>query len=424
MPETITHSDEGTVARKLANGVTITMERLPHLRSAAAGVWVKTGAANEREDQAGISHFLEHLFFKGTATRSAREIVEAVEREGGQLNAFTSRDYTCVYVKTLDTHITTGIEILADIIKNSQFRDLEKERNVVLEEIASIEDVPEDHVHELLARRLWPNHALGRPVSGTIATVATLTLDAIRGYYDTWYRPQNLYFSIAGNFDEDAVLDLVCSEFGEMVPGGPVERCGPPEFGRGIEANERDIAQNHICIGFPGPSVDNPDRYVYSLLSNTLGGGSTSRLFERIREDEGLAYAIYSFHATYLVSGMLGIYAAVAPPNLPKTIDLTFAELRRFREEPVSDDELNMNREQLKGGMLIALEDTFVRMSRMAKSMMCFGRLVSLEEIIDKLDAVTSDQIQAVAQDIFTPEKCAMAALGPLNGRLREPLPL
>lgn len=418
------HADNGAVARKLANGVTVTMERLSHLRSAAAGVWVKTGSANETDMQSGISHFLEHLFFKGTARRSARELVEAIESKGGQLNAFTSRDYTCVYVKTLDTHIGTGIEILADIIKNSQLCDLEKERNVVLEEIASIEDVPEDHIHERLARRLWPNHPLGRSVSGTIDSVKTLKLEDIRAYYTTWYRPQNMYFSIAGNFDEEVVLNQVCVEFGDLAPGAAMERNGAPSFGNGVEVVGRDIAQAHICMGFPGPIANDPRRYVYDVLSNALGGGSTSRLFERIREDEGLAYAIYSFHAAHLTSGMLGVYAAVAPQNLEKTLDLIFHELQNFRDKSMSDAELEMNREQLKGNMLMALENTFVRMSRMAKSMMYFGRVIPVEEVIKSVDAVSTEDVQRLAHDTFVRERCALVALGPCDGRIAEPLAL
>jgi len=413
-------ADNGDTAivQTLANGLTVTIERLPHLRSAAAGVWVKTGSANESASQAGISHFLEHLFFKGTETRSARDLVEAVERQGGQLNAFTSRDHTCVYVKTLDTHVTVGIDILADIIKHSLFRDLEKERNVVLEEIASIEDVPEDHVHERLAGRVWPNHPLGRPISGSLASVTALQLEDIRAYYESWYRPQNLYFSIAGNFDEDAVLEQVNAAFGDLPAGASASPNGPPEFGAGVETIERDIAQSHLCLGFPGPAVDDPRRYAYDVLCSALGGGSMSRLFERIREDEGLAYAIYSFHATHLTSGILGVYAAVAPQNCRKTLELIFDELRNFRDEPMGEDELAINREQLKGGMLMALEHTFVRMSRLAKSMMYFDRIVPIEEVVQKVDAVTAADVQALAQSIFTRADCALVALGPANGQV------
>lgn len=415
---------EAAVARKLANGVTITMERLSYLRSAAAGIWIKTGSANESEAHSGVSHFLEHLFFKGTAKRSARELVDAIESKGGQLNAFTSRDYTCIYVKTLDTHIDTGIEILADIVKNSQFCDLEKERNVVLEEIAAIEDVPEDFVHENLAKKFWPGHPLGRPVSGLAESVRRLSIDDIRAYYTAWYRPQNMYFSIAGNFDETTVLEQVRTEWGDLAPGVTAERCGPPSFGAGTENMKRDIGQSHVCLGFPGPVANDPRRYVYDFLSNTLGGGATSRLFEKIREDEGLAYSIYSFHAAHLSSGILGVYAAVAPQNLDKTLELIAHELRDLRENPLEATEFDANREQLKGGMLMALESTFVRMSRMAKSMMYFGRVIPVEEVIKSVDAVTPSDVQHLAQEILAAEKCALVTLGPANGKRGGRLPL
>jgi len=416
--------NEATVARKLANGLTITTEPLPYLRSVAAGVWIKTGSANEFEAQAGISHFLEHLLFKGTEKRTARELVEAIESQGGQLNAFTSRDYTCLYVKTLDTHVASGIEILCDIIKHSLFCDLEKERNIVLEEIASIEDVPEDYIHELLTEHLWPAHPLGRSVLGTVESVGRFTLDDVRAYYAHWYRPGNLYFSIAGNFDEENVLTQVCNELQNLPPGPAGQRCTVPATGHGVKPFDREIAQDHLCIGFPGASLKDPKRYAFDVLCCALGGGSTSRLFDRVRENEGLAYSVYSFNSAYLASGILGVYAAVAPHNFARTLDITFEEIRKFRDEPMTADELNMNREQIKGNMLMSLENTFVRMARLAKSMMYYDRLVPIEEIVAAVDAVSIEDIQAVAAEAFTPERCAMVALGPLDGQLPETVPL
>ncbi len=415
---------DNAVARKIDNGMSVTLERLPYLHSATAGVWIKSGSANETEGQAGISHFLEHLFFKGTKTRTARQIMEPIESRGGHLNAFTSREYTCVYVKTLDKHIATGIEILADVIKNSTFCDLEKERNVVLEEIASIEDVPEDHAHDLLSRRMWPDHPLGQSVSGYEETVARLALQDVQKYYRAWYRPRGMYFSIAGNYDEKAVLDQVDSEFGGLAPSSSLKRGGAPTFNPGIERVERDIAQNHICLGFPGPTVSDPKRYVYDILSSALGGGSTSRLFERIREDEGLAYSIYSFHSCFFAAGMFGIYAAVAPENFDKTIALIFEEVRKFRDKPITKEELESNREHLKGSMLMSLESTFNRMSRMAKSMLYYKRLLGIHEVIEALDAVTVDDVTAAARDMFQPGQCVMVVLGPVNGTPIESIPL
>ena len=425
MPHAKTNAYSGDmVARKLDNGVTLTLERLPYLHSATAGVWVRTGSANERKSQCGISHFLEHLFFKGTSSRTARQITEAIESKGGHLNAFTAREYTCVYARTLDEHVATGIEILADVIKNSTFRDLDKERNVILEEIAAIEDVPEDHSHDLLARRMWPNHSLGRSVSGEIATVAKISIDDVRAYYDGWYRPRNVYFSIAGNFDPDAIVDQVYAELTALVPRALRKRYRAPQFQPGIELVERDVAQNHLCVGFRAPTVTDPRRYAYDLLCCALGGGSTSRLFQRIREDEGLAYAVYSFPSAYLNAGALNVYAAVAPENLERTAALSFEEIRRLRDETMADEELDMNREQLKGNMLMSLEGTFNRMARMAKSMMYYNRLLTIDEVIAGLDAVTVADVQALARELFQPDCCAMLVLGPAKGAPIQDIPL
>lgn len=404
---------EDIVARRLDNGLTITLERLPYLHSATAGIWVKTGSANEKRSLSGISHFLEHLFFKGTPTRTTRQIIEPIESTGGHLNAFTSREYTCVYFKTLEKHIGTAIEILADVIKNSTFNDLEKERNVILEEIASVEDVPEDFVHDLLAEYMWPGHALGRSVLGCASSVNAMTLEHIRDYYRAWYRPRQMYFSIAGNFDQQAVLDQVYEEFGTMLPRSSRAHTRPVEFRSGIANVERDIAQNHLCLGFPGPTLTEERRYVYDIMCSALGGGSTSRLFQRIREDEGLAYSVYTSHSAYFLAGVFNVYAAVAPESFAKTVKLCFEEIRKFRDKPMPEEELDNNREHLKGGLLMSLESTFNRMSRMAKSMMYYGRILSLKEILDSLDAVTVKDVLKLSQEIFTPERCSAIVLGP-----------
>ncbi|HIJ65630.1 MAG TPA: insulinase family protein [Candidatus Hydrogenedentes bacterium] len=417
-------TDDSFVTRRLPNGMTVALERLPYLHSAAAGVWVKTGSANETAERSGVSHLLEHLFFKGTASRSTRELMDAIEARGGHLNAFTSREYTCIYANSLDTHVATVIEILADIAKNSRLNDFEKERNVVLEEITSNMDVPEDRIHDLFAQRLWPGHSLGRPVAGTAESVASLTLEDVRSYYEAWYAPENMVFSVAGNIDTEAVFDQVRAEFEPLAEIQPPARCPAPIFGAGVTYEERDIAQNHVCFGFPGPAASDDRRYIYDMLSNALGGGFTSRLFERIREHEGLAYSVYTFHSCYLSAGMFGVYAATAPENLPRVLDLSCDELRKLRETPVSPEELESNREQLKGTMFMALESTFNRMSRMAKSLLYHGRIIGVDEVVERIDAVTADDIQALAQELFDPGKCAMAVLAPLNGRRVEALPL
>lgn len=405
------------VVQTLDNGLTVTMERLPHVHSASAGIWIKTGSGNEREEHAGVSHFLEHLFFKGTETRSARELMAAIESKGGHMNAFTTRDYTCFYVRALDTHIGAAIEILADIVKNSTFCDLDKERNIILEEIASTIDVPEEYAHDLLTSRIWPDQAIGRPIMGSVESVSRLGLDEVRAYRDAWYQPGNMYFSIAGNFDEQAVLRQVREELGTIAPDPVDQRTIQVGFSAGMETFERDIAQDHLVFAFPGPAITDPRRYTYDLLSNVLGGGATSRLFDSVREEAGLAYSIYSFHTGYYDTGMIGVYAAIAPDNLQAAVELSFKEVKKLREAPVDQDELKSNAEQLKGGLLMALESTFNRMARMVRSTIYFERIIPIEEILSGVDAITPQDIHRLAQEIFTEDQCAMTILGPRNGR-------
>lgn len=409
-------SEFSPTVRTLENGITVAFEHLPYLHSAAVGVWINTGSANEREEEAGISHFLEHLLFKGTESRSARQLMDAIECTGGSMNAFTSRENTCLYVRMLDKHVAKGVEILADIIKHSTFCDLEKERNVVLEEIASSIDVPEEYAHDLLTRRVWPHHAMGRPIAGYAESVSAIGLGHVRAYKEAWYRPGNMYICAAGRFDEEELFRQIEDEFGSIPPGTKGEGAGRSDFGAGVDTVERDIAQNHLVFAFPGPAITDDRRHTYDLLSCVLGGGATSRLFDRIREEAGLAYSIYAFHSGYAHTGMLGVYAAIAPENLRKTIDLSFEELEKLRDEPIGATELNSNAEQLKGGLLIALEGTFNRMARMARSLIYFGRVLTVEEITGAIDAISAQDIQTLAQEIFTRDRCAMAILGPSNG--------
>ncbi len=403
------------VVHTLDNGMRVVCEYLPYVHSASIGVWIKTGSANESAELAGISHFLEHLLFKGTATRTARELMEAVEGRGGQLNAFTTREYTCVYAKTLDQHAASAFEILADIINHSTFCDLDKERNVILEEIASNQDVPDDYVHDVLSEFAWPDHPLGRPIAGYEETVAATELDHVRAYRDRWYTPENMIVSIVGRFDEAIFLKQVEDAFGGMCPLREAWAGGAPAFQPGQRVERRDIAQDHLLWSFPSVSITHEERFAFDLLSTALGGGSTSRLFERVREQEGLAYAVYSFNSMYAAGGMLGFYAAVAPENLQHTLDISGEEMRKLCDEPLPEHELVSNREQIKGGLLLALESTFARMSRMVRSLIYRDRIVPVGEVLDSLDQVTAAEIQSIAQRTFSADRSALAVLGPVG---------
>lgn len=420
----VIYTKETAEITTLSNGMTVCMERLPYLHSASIGIWIRTGSGNEEAHENGIAHFLEHLFFKGTKNRNVHEIMEAIESRGGHLNAFTSREYTCLYVKVLKKYTATGIEILADLIKDSLFLELEKERNVILEEIASAEDTPDEYVHDLITEHHWPEHALGRSIAGTAASVSAINYDDVVDFYKRWYRPENMVFSIAGNFDPARVLEQVRNEF-EALPAAPVPApFAPPKFTAGTNVVERNITQSHITLAFPGPSLHDESKFAYDMTSNILGGGSTSRLFERIREEEGLAYSIFTFDSFYLTAGTVGIYAGVAPKHLGKTLGLTFAEIRKLRDEGVSEEELELNREQIKGGMLMAMESTFTRMARMAKSMMYYGKLIPIADIVAKVDAITRDDIQQCSDAIFKPEHCALLVLGPAGQTMTDQIEL
>ncbi|MCF6284106.1 MAG: insulinase family protein, partial [Candidatus Hydrogenedentes bacterium] len=312
----------------------------------------------------------------------------------------------------------------ADLIKNSLFCDLEKERNVILEEITAVEDTPDDLVHDLMATHHWPEHALGRSIAGTTESVSALDYDRVVDFYQRWYTPENMVFSIAGNIDTEAVLKQVREEFEGMPKASTPTQFSAPAFKAGAKAVTRDIAQSHITLAFPGLSLRDDMKYAYDMTGNVLGGGSTSRLFMRIRENEGLAYSIYAYNAFYLSTGMLGVYAGVAPEQLGKTLDLTFEELRKLRDDGVPEDELELNREQIKGGMLMALESTSTRMARMAKSVLYHGEIIPIATIIERVDAVTRADVQACAQEIFVPEKCALLVLGPASQKMPEQIAL
>jgi predicted Zn-dependent peptidase len=404
----------------LDNGMRLVFESLPHLHSASLGVWIKTGSANETPEENGAAHFLEHLFFKGTKTRTTHEIMDAIEGRGGYFNAFTSRGYTCLYVRILAEHVPVAIEVLGDLIRDSQFYEMDKERGVILEEIASNEDVPDDYVHDLLSEYHWPDHALGRPVAGTEETVSAMTFDQINDFYLRWYTPGNMVFSISGNIDEDAVVKQVEDIFSDMPSRELPKLETPPAFHDGIKIYQSEISQAHVTLAFPGPHLLHKDRFVCDVTSSLLGGASTSRLFERIREDEGLAYAIQTFHAYYDLAGVIGVYAAVAPENYEKTLDLTFEEIRKLRESGATEDEVEKNKQQLKGAILMSLESTFARMSRIAKSLLYYDRVLAVDDLIERVSAVTPDDVQRFTQETFTADNCALVVLGKTGGAMVE----
>lgn len=407
---------------QLSNKIEVVTQRVPHLRSIALGVWIRVGSVNEQREINGVSHLLEHLFFKGTKTRTARQIMESLEGMGGSANAFTSREYTCLYARILDAHVDVAVEILADILLNSTFRDLEKEKAVVAEEIQSYIDTPEEHVLDLLSSVMWRRHPLGFSITGSKRALARLNLGIVKDYYRRWYVPSNILIAAAGHFEHDALRNLFEKHFGGLNGTGTKYEYEPPRVRAAKRLHFRRIGQEHITIGAPGVSADHPKRYAFNLLANILGGSTLSRLYQRVREEEGLVYQINTFLSSFRRTGLLGIYAAVNPRQTQKAVDIVFEELSRIKADKVPDEELRSAKEQLKGNIVLALESTSGRMMRLARSVLALNQVESLKKIMQRIEDVTAEEIRDLANDLLRDEVINFVALGPLKDIKLRPL--
>ncbi len=408
---------EAIAATTLANGIRVLTERISHVRTVAIGIWVGTGSRYEPTEQHGISHFLEHLFFKGTATRSALEIAQAVDDIGGQMNAFTDREQTVFYVKVLATHLDRALEIYADMLLNSTLADefIERERQVIAEEIKSYEDSPDELVQDLFAQTVWNGHPLGRPVIGTLATVTKLTRDDFRTYIQRHYRPDNVIVAAAGDLQHDQVCALITRYFGGWAGRGSPVHQAAPHSQADVATRLKETEQVHLCLGTQGLAYADERRYTLSLLDHLLGGGMSSRLFQEIREKRGLVYSIASYAVAYRDGGLFVIYAGMSPQAGAEVIRLTLAEVEKMKLHPVDETELRRAKESLKGGLMLGLESTGSRMSMLARSQIYHGRQVTLDELIAKVDAVTATDVQEMAADLFAPGRLSMAAIGPFR---------
>ncbi|RDE34479.1 insulinase family protein [Parageobacillus thermoglucosidasius] len=399
------------------NGVRIVLEQIPTVRSVAIGVWIGTGSRNETEQNNGISHFLEHMFFKGTTTRTAKEIAEAFDSIGGQVNAFTSKEYTCYYAKVLDEHASFALEMLADMFFHSTFVDeeLQKERNVVLEEIKMYEDTPDDIVHDLLSKACYANHPLGYPILGTEETLRTFTGDSLRGYMADYYTPDRVVISVAGNVDEN-FIQKVESYFGFFTAKRKASESPAPLFQPQKLARQKETEQAHLCIGFNGLPVGHPDIYTLIVLNNILGGSMSSRLFQEVREQRGLAYSVFSYHSSYQDSGLLAIYAGTGNSQLDLLFETIQETIEKLKEDGITEKELKNSKEQMKGSLMLGLESTNSRMSRNGKNELLLGRHRTLDEIIEEINGVTVEKVNELARRIFA-EDCALALISP-SGQL------
>ena len=402
----------------LTNGVRIVSERMPHVRSVAVGIWVATGSRRETTAQNGISHFIEHMLFKGTGSRSAEDIAKAVDSIGGNLDAFTSRELVSFNTKVLDEHLPRAFDVISDLVLNPLFRaeDIEKEKGVILEEIKMDADNPEYLVHESFCKNFWKDHALGRPILGTPETVASFDQAAVRDYYQNAYTPGSIVITGAGNLRHEELVALAEKSFAGIArPGGVPPSPTPGTHAQITLKKKRSLEQVHVCMGVPSHSMSHEARFTCYVLNALLGGGMSSRLFQNIREKQALAYSVFSELNMYSDTGCLAIYAGCSKDNTGKVVDSILAEFRQLKDEAIGAEELRRAKDHLKGSLMLSLESTSSRMSNLARQAIFFGRYFTLDELIDAIEAVTVESIQALARRFFQQELIGVSILGPLG---------
>lgn len=392
-------------------------ERMPHVRSVSIGVWVKVGSRNEPAERAGVSHFIEHLLFKGTQKRTPEEIARAIDSVGGTLDAFTSRENTCLYAKILGQDLPLAMDLLSDLLLRPRLdpADIEKERRVVLEEIKMVEDDPDDLIHDLFAMQFWRDHPLGRPVLGFRQTLEALSRQDVLNHLRGFYQPDRVIVAAAGDLDHARVVELTQSAFGEWRGHSVASNGSSPVSYHTVHHEERDSAQLHLVLGGDGLSYGHKDRYAFYLLNAILGSSMSSRLFQEIREKRGLAYSIYSYQASYQDSGLLAVYAGTSTEAYQQVVDLIRAEFARLRQGPVDLEEFRRAKAQLKGNLLLGLESTSSRMTRLGKTEIYFGRYFDLDEIIQGIDQVSPETFAELNQSVFDPDRFALTTIGHLS---------
>ncbi|MGH9862189.1 MAG: M16 family metallopeptidase [Candidatus Acidiferrales bacterium] len=399
----------------LPNGLTVITEAMPQVRSVTVGIWVRGGSRIEPAPLNGISHFIEHMAFKGTSRRTAEEIAREGDALGGTLDAFTSKEMVCFNAKVLDEHLPRAFDILADLVTAPLFReeDIEKERNVVLEEIKMDEDNPDYLVHEIFTQNFWRGHAIGRPILGTKRTLAGFGREVVSDFFRRWYAPNHILITAAGHLEHEGFVELVGRHFLPLQPFPNGYQDSPPgHSARVVIRSKRDLEQIHLCVGVPSYPMGHEQRYTVAVLNTILGGGMSSRLFQNIREREGLAYAIFSDLQAYRDTGCMTIYAGTAQEKAAQAVRLILRELNRLKREPVAAEELRRAQDNLKASLMISLESTNARMSNLARQEFYFARFFSFDEILAGIDTVTREQVQAVAQEFFRPELVGMTVLG------------
>ena len=391
---------------------------MTQVRSVSIGVWLTRGSRHESADKSGIAHFVEHMLFKGTGTRTAEDIAQAIDSIGGQLDAFTAKEYASYYIKVLDEHLPLAMDILTDIVRNPAFsvEDIEREKKVVVEEIKMVEDTPDDLVHELFTQGFWENHPLGRPILGTRETVESFSAEVLREYFQQAYTARNLIVSAVGNVEHDRVRELVEKGFGSLPANGSVLGEHAPQVVPKVLIRNKELEQSHLCVGVSSYPQNHDDRYASYLLNTLLGGSMSSRLFQNVREKRGLAYAVFSGLSAYRDAGSFTVYAGCSNDAVGQVIDLVVEELRGVKQTPVPAAELQRAKDHLKGSLMLSLENTASRMSHLARQEIYFDRQFGLDETLQGIERVTDADVQRVAADLFRNGSMSATVLGNVNG--------
>jgi predicted Zn-dependent peptidase len=422
-PEPIQHSwvltGEGYRKTVLDNGIRVITEQIPYLRSVSIGVWVATGSRDERPQENGISHFIEHLLFKGTQRRTAFDIAKEIDSVGGTLNAFTGREYTCFYAKVIDKNLPLAMDLLSDIFLHSllDVKDVEKERMVILQEIKMVEDTPDDFIHDLFNRVCWGDHPLGFPIFGTSELVQSFARDQIYQFLKETYQPSRIIICAAGNLDHQEVVHRVQETFGHLPKSNQLRERLRPESISTTNMWKRDLEQVHFCLGTKGLQYNHSLRFASYVLNTILGGGMSSRLFQEIRENRGLAYSVYSYLPAYIDTGLVVVYAGTNEDSFPEVIGLIREEFNHLKTEPFKNGEMETAKEQLKGNLLLGLESSDNLMTRLAKNEIYFGSYFPAEKVLKGIDEVEEEIVRNLANEFFDEHSFCLTVLGPMDGK-------
>lgn len=404
--------------RELSNGITVILETMPYLRSAALGIWVKIGSSNENEKNNGISHIIEHMLFKGTKNRNAKQIADAMAKIGGDINAYTSKECTSFYAVTLDEHIPVAIEILGDMFNNSLFEEkaFKKEKGVIIEEIDMYDDSPEDLVHEMLQMKVWDKHPLGYQISGSKETVKNTTLEEVREFMNKYYVSSNMVISAAGNFNEDEIIELLEQNFGKIPLGEKTGETTAPVYVPTVFVKEKDVEQLHLNIAYESIVSDGKEKYILTVLNSVFGGSINSRLFQEIRENLGFTYTIYSYGSSYSKAGLFHIYGAMNPSQLKPVVDNIFQIIEDIKVNGITEEELLMCKEQIKTELIMGDETAKNRMNGNGKAMLFRGYIIPLEETIERVNSVTVEQVKEFAAKYLKKESVSISLVGNMEG--------